>query len=76
MRIRGARQQCKDNTEEKDKLHKICLDYKAKRVAAVHSPGADVAGARPVWRRRGRGEASPSADVAGMNSVSVQMWQG
>ena len=26
--------------------------------------------------RRGRAEASPGADVAGMNSVSVQMWQG
>ena len=42
--IPGAPQQCKDNKEEKDKLHKICQDYKAKKVAAVHSPGADVVG--------------------------------
>ena len=47
-RIPVAPQQCKDNKEEKEKLHKICQDYKAKKVAAVHSPGADVAGLRPV----------------------------
>ena len=46
--IRGAPQQCKDNKEEKEKLHKICHDYKAKKVTAVHSPGADVAAVRPV----------------------------
>jgi hypothetical protein len=46
-RNRGVPQQCKGNKEEKEKLHKICHDYKAKRVTAVHSP-ADVAGVRPV----------------------------
>ena len=64
-RIPGAPQQCKDNKEEKDKLHKICQDYKANKVTALHSPGANYGRARPVWRRRGSGEASPGADVAG-----------
>ena len=46
--IHRVPQQCKDNKEEKEKLHKICQDYKAKKVAAAHSRGADVAGVRPV----------------------------
>ncbi len=28
-------QQCKDNKEEREKLHKICQDYKAKKVMGV-----------------------------------------
>jgi hypothetical protein len=51
------------------------------------SPGADVAGVRPVpaqmWpgrarsrRRCGRGEPSPGADVARVGPVPAQMWHG
>ncbi len=31
----GAPQQCKDNKEEREKLHGICQDYKAKKVMGV-----------------------------------------
>ncbi len=41
------------------------------------SPGADVAGVRPVPVQMGQCcEASPGADVAGARPVPVQMWQG